>query len=147
MQIEALTSDNARWQSVAEYAQQCSWKAGLSLANLMREHRFSEWERVFVAHQGDAIAGYCTLAKTDGLPAVDYTPFIGFVFVGEAYRGHRISEMLIRFALDYARTLNFQTVYVASREEGLYEKYGFELLAKQKNESGQEDQIFKISTK
>lgn len=146
MQIEALTFDHPQWQSVTEYAQQCSWKAGPGLATLMRVHGFSAWERVFVAQEGDAIAGYCTLTKTDGLPAVDYTPFIGFVFVDEAYRGQRLSEKLIQAALNYARTLGFQTVYIVSREEGLYKKYGFELLTKQPNEHGLEDQIFKINT-
>ena len=65
------------------------------------------------------------LVVTDCIPDVSYTPYISFVFVGEEYRGKRLSENMIRCALKYAKELNFERVYLVSDHENLYEKYGF----------------------
>jgi GNAT superfamily N-acetyltransferase len=75
--------------------------------------------RVFAATDGERIAGYCTLAKTDCVPAAAYTPYIGYVFVGEAYRGARLSEKLVRAAAEHAYALGFSRVYLVSGEIGL----------------------------
>ena len=127
MIIESLTSADARWEAVAAYAAACSWRAGSLLAQQMRSEFFHDWERVFVAitEEGD-IAGYCTLAERDCLPDVPYSPYIGMVFVGERYRGHRLSEQLLQAACDYAATLGFTRVFLVSDHVGLYEKYGFQ---------------------
>lgn len=125
MQIESLTYSDKLWQAVAEYAQNCSWKAGGNLAKQIKEGQFSDWERVFVALDDDQIAGYCTFAKTDCIPDVSYTPYIGFMFVGEQYRGQRLSEKLILSVLTYAKELGFEKVYLVSDHVNLYEKYGF----------------------
>lgn len=125
MEIKQISKDDALWPIVALYADQCSWRAGKSLARQMREQRFEDWETVFVALDQDQIAGYCTLAKTDCIPDVPYTPYIGFLFVGERYRGERLSERMIGAALKHARMLGFEKVYLVSDHVNLYEKYGF----------------------
>ncbi|WP_211237342.1 hypothetical protein [Paenibacillus massiliensis] len=84
MQIESLTYSDKLWQAVAEYAQNCSWKAGGNLAKQMKEGQFSDWERVFAVFDDDHIAGYCTFAKTDCIPDVSYTPYIGFMLWGSS---------------------------------------------------------------
>ncbi|WP_196595996.1 GNAT family N-acetyltransferase [Pectinatus frisingensis] len=146
MIISAIKDDNTLWDSVIEYAQHCSWRAGPVLAKNMREGHFSDWERVFVAQDNkNKLAGYCTLAKTDCIPALTYTPYIGYMFVGEQYRGRRLSQKLIQSALKYAKKLRFSKVYLVSGEKGLYEKYGFTKIEEKKNLHGQNEQIFVIS--
>lgn len=125
MQIKVLSNIDELWDDVAEYADNCSWRAGKNLAKQMRENDFSDWERVFAVLDEDNIAGYCTLRKTDCIPNVTYTPYIGFVFIGEPYRGSRLSEKLIFSALQYAKELRFDKVYLVSDHINLYEKYGF----------------------
>ena len=78
-----------------------------------------------VAFENSKIAGYCALVVTDCIPGVPYTPYISFMFVGEEYRGNRLSEQLILFALGYAKELDFTEVYLVSDHVNLYEKYGF----------------------
>ena len=86
---------------------------------------------------------YCTLAEKDELPEqYSFSPFIGFVFVDEKYRGNRISELLINEAFEYARTLEFQTVYIMSGEKGLYEKYGFTKIGNFETVYGTVDGLF-----
>jgi hypothetical protein len=91
MNIKAITSIDNEWTKVMAYAENCSWKAGKNLANEMQNDHFTEWERVFIAIENGEIAGYCTVSKTDCIPDVPYTPYIGFMFVGEPFRGNRIS--------------------------------------------------------
>jgi len=124
--IKRLTFGNDLWSRVAEYAESCSWGAGANLAERMRENAYNDWESVFAAFDEDGeISGFCTLEKKDVFPEMPYTPFIGFVFVGEPYRGNRLSEKLCRKAIAYAEEVGFDRVYVGSGEIGLYEKYGF----------------------
>ena len=125
MIIFPLTSQDSLWRPTADFADSCSWRAGKWLAEQMHQGSFSDWERVFVAVDEERIMGFCTLAKTDCIVDVPYTPYVGYVFVDEAFRGHRLSEKLIVAAADYARTLGFDRVYLVSDHENLYERFGF----------------------
>ena len=125
MTIQPCVFGDMLSESVAEYADNCSWGAGSILAKQMRQNEFNDWEKVFVAIENSNIAGYCTLAADDCIPDIPYTPYIGFLFVGEEYRGNRLSEELIRCTLKYAKELGFERVYLVSDHAGLYEKYGF----------------------
>lgn len=125
MVIKKLDKCDELWNRVADYAKECSWGAGKFLAEQMYGNGFSEWERVIAAFDEENVIGYCTLAKNDCLPDVPYTPYIGYVFVDERYRGNRHSQKMIDFALGYARELGFDKVYLVSDHVNLYEKYGF----------------------
>ncbi len=125
MGILLLQTSDPRWKEVADFADRCSWVAGPRLAQKMREGDFKNWERVLIAEWEGQLAGFCTLTAEDCIPDCDYAPFIGFVFVAETFRGKRISQDLVLGAADLARQLQFPAVYIATREQGLYEKYGF----------------------
>lgn len=125
IQIKALTQKDTLWSKVATYAAACDWRAGPQLAEKMRSSAFDDWERVFAALCGEAVAGFCVFSKRDCIPDVPYTPYIGYVFVDQAFRGHRLSQRMIEAALSYAKTLGFERVYLVSDHKNLYEKYGF----------------------
>lgn len=126
MTVRALSPAEPLWETAAAYAAACSWRAGQSLAKQMRSRSFGEGERVFVAlTEENAMAGYCTLTALDCLPEAPYSPYIGFVFVDEAHRGHRLSEQLIDAACAEAACLGHSRVFLVSDHVGLYEKYGF----------------------
>lgn len=126
MEFELITSSSDNlWEKVRKYAAACSWSAGKSLAHDMEADVFTNWERVIIAHQGEQICGYCTVAEADCIPNVPYTPYIGYIFVGEEHRGNRLSQKLIQFAISYLKGIGFNDVYLVSDHENLYEKYGF----------------------
>ncbi len=127
MEIKALTpNDTELWQSVSEYAENCSFgETGRYLSRRMKNNDFSDRERVFAAFEDDAVTGFCALTKTSTVFHDIYTPYIGFVFVGEPYRGRRISEKLCRFAAGHAKAFGFDKVYLYSDLINFYEKYGF----------------------
>ena len=114
----------------------------------MRGNRFSERERVIAAFSDGCPVGFCTLTAKDEMPdSCVFTPFIGFVFVGELYRGQRISQQMIDAAVAYAGTLGYDAVYVTSNEQGLYEKYGFVRIGTVETVRKEQTQLFKKSTK
>lgn len=147
MDIQLLQKGHPLWERVIDFAEKSAWQAGPILARWMREDAFRGWERVIAAVEGDEIAGYCTIAERDELPEdCGYGPFIGFVFVSEPFRGRRLSEKMIRRALDYAGTLGHPRVYLMSGEKGLYERYGFQKLGDFETIYGTVDQLYWIAT-
>ena len=143
VEISVMTYGHPLWDKTISFADNCSWKARSYLAHKMRNKEFAETERVLVASEGEEIIGYSTFAKKDELPDdVEYTPFIGFVFVDERSRGKRVSERMINAASDYARSIGYEKIYIMSGEQGLYEKYGFVKIGDFKTIYGTEDQLF-----
>lgn len=143
MEIYAMTQGHELWEKTAAFAKSCSWRAAGLLTQLMREKRFKSWERVFTASEGERIIAFCTLTEKDEMPEeYDFSPFIGFVFVDDEYRGRRISEKLINTASDYAAGLGYDIVYIMSDHIGFYEKYGFEKIGEYKTIYGWVDQLF-----
>lgn len=124
MEICTFAPGEPGWKALAAYGEQCSWGAGKSMAAWMRSQEPLPWERAFAALDQGKICGYCTLAARDCIPGITYTPFVGYVFVEEGYRGHRLSQRLIQAALQEAKRLGYPAVYLISDHEGLYEKYG-----------------------
>ncbi|MBD5094494.1 MAG: GNAT family N-acetyltransferase [Subdoligranulum sp.] len=142
MQMRIITPSDELWNEVEKYAEKCSWRAGKFLANEMKNRSFSDWERVIVCFEDKEICGYCTVAKKDCIPNVSYTPYIGYIFVGEPYRGNRISQKMIEFAMRYLKSIGFDRVYVVSDHENLYEKYGFTVIDKKIALWGEEEKIY-----
>ena len=142
MDLKMITSSDKMWSKVRDYAENCSWKAGKSLAAAMDNHAFTGWDRVVVALDHEKICGYCTVAKTDCIPDVCYTPYIGYLFVGEEYRGNRLSQKLIQYSMDYLKSIGFDKVHIVSDHENLYEKYGFNIIDRKMAPWGAEEKIY-----
>lgn len=142
MNFLTITSSDDMWEKVSQFAQNCSWRAGKSLSKHMRENAFTEWERVIIALNENEIAGYCTVTKKDCIPDVPYTPYIGYLFVEERYRGHRLSQKLITYAASYLKTLGFCRVFLVSDHENFYEKYGFKVVDKKLALWGEIEKIY-----
>ena len=146
MEIQLIQNEHPLWEKTACFAESCAWRTGAFLAERMRENRFQPWERVIIALDGEQIAGFCTITERDELPDdAPFSPFIGFVFVDERYRGNRLSERMIRSALGYAKETGCQAVYIVSGEQGLYEKYGFEKIGDFETVYGTAEQLFQIA--
>lgn len=71
-----------------------------------------------------------------------YTLYIGFIFVGEEYRGNRLSQQLIRYAIDYIKNIGYNRAYIVSDHENLYEKYGFRVIDRKIAPWGSEEKIY-----
>ena len=142
MNFIEITPTDDLWERVMRFAQNCSWNGGKSLFQRMCDNAFSDWERVIVALHENDIAGYCTVSKTDCIPNISYTPYIGFLFVDETYRGHRLSQKLISHAMTYLKSTGFHHVFWVSDHENLYEKYGFRVIDRKPAPWGEMEKIY-----
>lgn len=131
MEIKALTPGDPLWETVADFAENCLWPAGRNLSKRMRDGDFRDWERVLAALDGETVAGFCTLSRTDCLPKAPYCPYVGYVYVDPPYRGSRLSGSLIDAAAGLARDAGFDRIFLVSDHAGLYEKYGFQAVDRQ----------------
>lgn len=146
-EIVLMAQGHPLWTETIALAEGCSWRAGPVLAERMRKKGFLAWERVCAARIGGEAAGFCTFCERDELPeGYPFTPFIGFVFVAEAYRGKRLSQRMIQAVTAYAGALGYGKIYIMSGETGLYEKYGFRKLGSYETIYGSTDQLFVKST-
>ena len=144
MEVLAVRQGDAEWEKAISYAEQCPWKAGPYLANMMKNNSFLDWERVIIAVEDDKIVGFCNLTEKDEIPPeLPFTPFIGFVFVDENQRGNRISEKMINKACEYAKEIGYTEIFLMSSEHGLYEKYGFEKIGEYMTIFDTTDQLFR----
>ena len=107
-------AENFSWLDVKEHTVQ-----------LLQNWEFEAWETPFAAMADGQIVGMATIMRSDYYPLPEIFPWISTVFVSEAYRGRRISGMLIDFANRYAREAGFDRTYIPSEHIGLYEKYGY----------------------
>lgn len=142
MQINSITSKYKLWSDVINYANNCDREAGPILAEKMKKNNFFDRERVFVLTENDGIGGYCTFTKEDWISNCDYSPFVWFMFVDEKYRWNRYSEKMINEVEEYAKTLNFEKIYIVSDHKWLYEKYWFEKYDEMIDESGHKESVF-----
>lgn len=125
MEIKLLENDEELKKRVIRYAENCVWDAGENFSLYLKNGLYTDWERAVVALDGEKIAGYCNVLKEDCLPGLPYSPYIGYLFVDEAYRGQRLSQEITRFAEDYLRSVGFSAVYLITEHNNLYEKYGY----------------------
>ena len=129
-------------ESLAVYANSCSWIAGKHLAKLLRENAFTDWECAFAAVKDDRIIGFATVMKTDFYPENRYSPWISSIFVDESARRHGVPGKLIEAAEDYLVHLGFNRAYIPSDLTGFYERFGYKKIDTLKNYAGDTDNIF-----
>ena len=148
VQIYELTDkDKELWNQVSEYAGNCSWQAtGQHLSDKMKRNDFLEWERVFAAFSGNMIVGFCAFTKVSSTLGEKYSPYIGFLFVDEAYRGKHIGRELCFSAVRYAGSKNFDKVYLYSDLVNYYEKMGFEKIGEEDTPWGVRHSVYAYDT-
>lgn len=142
LEILFLKNQDEYYEQLIEYALNCPWRAGSSLADKMKNNYFIGWQRVIVALIDQKIAGFATFVECDSIKNNKYQPFIGYVYVDEQYRGRRLSEKMIDEIINYAKMLGFKSVYVHSGELGLYEKFGFKIIDSGITNSGKHENIY-----
>lgn len=142
MEIQLMTEEHELWNAVKAYAGGCGWSSGKILAEDMENHRFSDWERVAVLLDDGRICGYCTIIKEEAIPNMPYTPFVGTLFVEEAYRGGRLGQKLIITSMEYLQSVGFDRAYLITDHENLYEKYGFRVVDRRMALWGREEKVY-----
>ena len=113
-----------------EEIRKSDWNAGPFLAKMLTDGTFfetvGEGSEVLLLTDGDVLVSYCTFSKFDDIQPTELTPWIGFVYTFEKFRGHRYAGKLFREAERLAKERGVKEIYLSTNHTGLYEKYGFE---------------------
>ena len=92
---------------------------------------------------GDELCAFCTLADKDDIQPTDLTPWVGFLYTFENYRGRRLAGELLSHAEALARADGKEAVYISTNHERLYEKYGYSFLEMQKDIEGADSRVYR----
>ncbi len=105
--------------------------------------------KLFIMYDRDNnhIITFGTLHDFDEIKSDLLKPWIGSIYTFRPYRGNRYSEKLIKFILNSAKQDGYEFVYLSSDNQGMYEKYGFELYDMMTTVRGNETQVFIFDTK
>ena len=142
MEIRQVFFKDKYWNKLIDFVKKSSWRESPIIAEHWEKNDYLDWERIFIAVESDNIIGHCSLNSKDSVPDVEYTPYIQSVFVNEQFRGKRISEKMINYTINYAKTIGSKKVYIVSDQKNLYEKYGFEKIDEKNDYRGELQSIF-----
>ena len=73
----------------------------------------------------DTLIGNYEINQKDDIDEKEYEPYLANVYIKEEYRGQGYSKILINDALKKAKELGYKKLYLHSRLENYYEKFGF----------------------
>ena len=138
-------------ESYVSFLESCPWQAASFLAQMLREksfeHYLGENPLLFILSENGEPAAFCTLSQKDAIDDERLYPWIGFVYTAEEFRGKRLSEAVIRAALETASEKGFEKVYLTTDHIGFYEKYGFVYLENRKDVFGCDSRIYVYNIK
>lgn len=119
-------TDQAHWK---KQIGQGDWSAAKLLYTWLEKDELKKncgnSAEVYLLTDGDNLVSFAVLAEQDEIEAPELSPWIGFVYTSEKYRGCRNAGKLITHICDTLKQENIRKVYVSTEEVGLYEKYGF----------------------
>ncbi len=84
----------------------------------------------------DTLIGMYEIDTKNNIEECSYEPYLANVYIKEEYRGQGFSKYLIEDAIFYARKNKIDTLYLHSRIENLYERYGFQMIKQVKTKYG-----------
>ena len=125
------------------------WNAGQFLYELLRDNRLKELcgesTKVLLLTDGDALVSFCTYAEQDDIRDTELTPWVGFIYTFQEYRGKRHMGKLLNRAYEMAKDDGHKHIYISTGETGLYEKYGYSFWKKMEDMHGEDSRVYRIS--
>lgn len=143
LQIKKVDKNTDLANKLISFVENFSWKEIKShMLEILKTWDFVEWETPFVAIVNGQVVGMSLFMMTDYYQLPEIYPWITSIFVAEDYRGNRISEKLIDFANEYAKSKGFKRTYIPSEHIGLYEKFGYQYLRDITNYANETDRLY-----
>lgn len=118
--------------ALQNFLQQAEWKAGQHLYELLQKDQFKtqygQKAKLYFYQEEDQLLGFGALVEQDYLDRPNLTPWIALIYVDPKARGKRLSQKIVHFLEEQAFQLGYNQVYLVSQHQGLYEKYGYDLM-------------------
>lgn len=108
----------------------CKWTFSETLVKFIETDTFyqqlgKESNLLLLVNRDNDIAAFLTLSEKYVVDDEKLSPWIGFVYTFEKYRGNRYSGLLIEKACDIAKERGHKKVYIATEHKNFYENFGF----------------------
>lgn len=146
MQIKTITKDNRYFKEFINFCYK--WfgeEKSLSIEEIRKNYPLDDnLPKIRVLIINDTLIGFYEINEKDNIDDEEYKPYLATVYVREEYRKRGYSTILINDAIKYAESLGYKDLYLHSRIENYYEKYGFEFLKEVKTKYGNK-RIFKYN--
>ena len=142
--IDFFEDDYAEYWT--EQIQRTDWEAAKYLVTLLNNKTFhkvlGEDSKLYLMTDGESLISFCTLSQKDDIPDTNLSPWIGFVYTFEEYRGFGCATRLINFVCDVAKKSGNKNIYISTNTTGLYEKMGFSFIETKKDVNGEDSRIY-----
>ena len=96
----------------------------------------------YLLMDGDVIVGCAGLITNDFISAMDLYPWLCALYIEEEYRGNKYSKLLIEKAMEDAKKICFEKLYLSTDHDDLYEKFGFEYIGLGYHPWGESSKIY-----
>ena len=129
--------------------EKCDWDAGQYLYRLLRNGELKSLAGktalvpMLIEEETNKLVAFCTFAPLDDIQPTCLTPWIGFVYTFQVFRGHRYAGKLLGYAESLATVMGKEYVYISTGHTGLYEKYGYDFWKIQKDVSGNDSRVYR----
>lgn len=145
--IEYFTTENKEYW--LNEIGKSDWGAGQYLYQLLKENSLKkmvgETTLVPMLVDEDKLISFCTLAPLDDIQPTDLSPWIGFVYTFQQYRGHRYMGLLLDYVESISTVMGKEYIYISTNHTGLYEKYGYEFFQMDKDMGGEDSRVYRKS--
>lgn len=105
------------------------WRTGKYLFELLKSNqfflKFGTNAKVLMLVDDNNLLAFCTLSQKKYDINSELSPWLGCVYTFPEYRGNRYSEKLMQHAERIVCELGKDKLFVSTKHEELYEKYGY----------------------
>ena len=116
--------DSNIWDNYQQQVNHFEWAGAKFIAKKMVKQMGNN-ERVVIALDEDQVVGVGVLVDQD-IAAIPESPYFSTLYVLPTYRSQNIASHIVKLALNEARVLGYQEIYVMTQLKDFYEKLGFQ---------------------
>jgi predicted N-acetyltransferase YhbS len=124
-----------------------SIKPHIKLADIIKSlenHNKESIPMTLIARNDGECVGTISLFEND-MKTLDFTPYLGALYVDEKHRNEGIGKQLIDEILSLTRQLGYSAIYLRTEHASkYYEELGWQFIIKTQDEIGLETEVYKM---
>lgn len=122
-----------------------SWGASQALLKMLRhgEVKADTDREVYFLYDHGEILGHACLVARDYLERPQYGPWLSMLYIKPERRGEGWSRQFVAFLEEELWQKGYKKAYIATQHQGLYERFGYQLLEEAKDGIHEIDYVYK----
>lgn len=133
MEIVNITEENKYFQEIVDiYYNWWGFKKNQNYQEFYKKYldylNSEDIPKLYALINNNTLIGMYEINEKDYIFEKEYSPYLANVYVKKEFRGYKYSTILIKDALQQAASLGYKRLYLHTKHENYYEKYGFKFL-------------------